>query len=409
MPQMGYDMQEGTVVRWMKSEGDEVKRGEVIAEIETDKAVVEMEAYDSGVLRKILVAEGTTVPVGQLIGIIGTPDEPLPDLEAAVAAPAPSAEALPKAPAKTSLEPPPQTLAEAPAVDKPPAMVKASPVARRLADEKTLDIKLIPGTGPRGRITKDDVLAYEVRSTEKTPAPPTEAVPSKEEPSETLPLTRMRQAIASLTSRSKAEIPHFYVAADVDMTEAMRVRQQVNDALESEGIRVSVNDMIVKASAAALKNYPSFNAAYQGDHLLLNPSINIGIAIAMEKGLIVSAIMDCGGKTLGEIAKASKDLVDRAQKGVLHPDEYTKSTFSISNLGMFDVDSFVAIIHPPNAAVLAVGTIRQQPVVRDGEVTVAQVMKATLSVDHRVADGAQGAQFLGEIKRLLENPASLVM
>ncbi len=398
---MGYDMKEGTVVRWLKAEGDEVSRGEAVAEIETDKAVVEMDAYASGILRKIIANEGATVPVGDPIGIIGTADEPLPDLATETKKTDEVAKAAPV------VEKPSEPEAQAP--EKPALEIKASPLARRLADEKGVDIRQVQGTGQGGRITKDDVLAYESRPKEKPLVEaPTPGAP-EQMPDGTVSLTRMRQAIARLTTRSKQEVPHFYVSTDVDMTEAIRLRKQLNKALENGGVRISINDMIIKAVVKGIQKHPNFNSSFQDDHLQMHSSINIGMAVAVEEGLIVPAVMSCESKSLADIAKASKDLIDRAQNGGLRQDEYTQSTFSISNLGMFDVDSFVAIIHPPNAAVLAVGSIRKQPVVRDDQVGIADVMKATLSIDHRVADGAQAARFLSEVKRLLENPVSLLV
>jgi pyruvate dehydrogenase E2 component (dihydrolipoamide acetyltransferase) len=220
-------------------------------------------------------------------------------------------------------------------------------------------------------------------------------------------LSRMRQAIARVTVDSKREAPHFYLTAEVDMTKAMSLRRFVNDAAVDAN-RISVNDLVIKACALALAHHPKFNGSFRGDHLLLNTRINIGIAIALEEGLIVPGISDCQGKNLHEIAAASKDLVARASRGTLRAEEYSATTFSISNLGMFDVDSFAAIIYPPHAAVLAVGAVKEQPVVREGALAVGQMMKATLSTDHRVADGAEAARFLVEIKRLLEDPTRLV-
>ena len=218
----------------------------------------------------------------------------------------------------------------------------------------------------------------------------------------------MRQAIASVTSGSKREAPHFYVAVDIDMTAAMALRRDVNDELPSAS-RVSVNDLIVKASALAIGKHPKFNSFFRGDYLQMNRSINVGIAIALESGLIVPGIPECENKTLAQIAAASRDLIDRANNGTLQAEEYTGTTYSVSNLGMFDVDSFTAIIFPPHAAILAVGAVKEQPVARDGQLAIAEIMKATLSVDHRVADGAEAAQFLMEIKRLLEKPVSLLL
>ena len=400
MPQMGYDMQEGTLVRWLKQEGEEIARGDAIAEIETDKAVIEMEAYASGVVLKTVVAEGSTVPVGDTIAFIGSPGEPVPD----VAAPsAPVAEPAPE----------PEQAAETvePAAAAASGAVRASPVARRLAQEKGINLAQVTGTGPNGRITRDDVAAHE--SSAAAPAPATEA-PAAVEPAvrgqqgELVPLTRMRQAIARRTAQSKREVPHFYVSAGVDMTAAMALRQQINEALAGAA-RVSVNDLIVKACALTLAKYPAFNASFEGNNLRMNPAINVSIAVAVEYGLLVVSLGDCRGRSLVDISQAARGAVERAQSGVLREEDYTGGTFSISNMGMFDVDSFSAIIYPPQSAVIAVGTVRQQPVVRDGEIKIAQMMQATLSTDHRVADGAQAAQFLVEVKRILENPVSLVV
>ena len=405
MPQMGFDMQEGTVVRWLKQEGDEVSRGEPIAEIETDKAIVEMEAFASGVLLKTVVGEGQTVPVGQTIAVIGSPGEPLPDLGSAPAAPT-ETEAPTEAPA---------IVEEAVAADVPAAaeQVRASPLARRLAEEKGIDLARISGSGPGGRITRDDVLAFDSQATEAAPAAPaaeaTTASAAAGGPGfEIMQLSRMRQTIARRTVQSMQEAPHFYVTADVDMTLALTLRQQLNEKLAGEA-RVSINDMIIKACALALVKYPTFNSSFQGDHLRVYKQVNIGIAVALEQGLLVLSLGDCRDKSLADISKTSREVVERAQAGVLREEDYTGGTFSISNMGMFDVDAFSAIIYPPQAAVLAVGTVRKQPVVRDDQITVAQVMKATLSTDHRVADGAQAAEFAVEVKRLLENPVNLLV
>ena len=410
MPQMGYDMQQGTVVRWRKKEGESVARGEVIAEIETDKATVEFEAYTSGVLRRIVVDEGVAIPVGDLIAIITDPDEQIPDDLAAAAtgsqtannAAEPAAQA-PEPAASTSTQAPP---AQPSAVS--PRENRASPIARRLAREKGVDLSLITGTGPGGRIVEQDVLAFAEAPVAPAASPAAADASPGAPPAQREDLSRMRQAIARVTSDSKRDAPHFYVTADVDMTKAMTLRRDTNDALAG-GVRVSVNDLVIKAAAIALKRYPKFNAFYRDDHLQMNPGINIGIAIALEAGLIVPGVSGCESKSLVEIAAASRDLIARANSGSLRNEEYSGTTFSISNLGMFDVDSFAAIIFPPHAAVLAVGTVKEQPVVRAGELAVAQVMKATVSVDHRVADGAEAAQFLVEIKNLLESPVRLLL
>ena len=392
MPQMGYDMREGTVVRWHKKEGEEVTRGDILAEIETDKATVEMEAFSTGILGKIVVEEGRTVPVGDLIAVITDPGEAVPPLDQLTKSGG-SAPAASQAPA-TSPAPPPATNPP----DSPDRDVRATPIARRLAKERGIDLASLTGTGPGGRITEADVEAHD-----GTSAPTAGAGPAG-----TVELSRMRQAIARVTTQSKHEIPHFYVTAEVDMTEAVSVRRQLNESV-TDGIRVSINDLIVKAAALALVKHPKFNASLKGDHLELHPDLNIGIAIALEQGLMVPSIAECQNRSLVEIAKASSDLIQRAQSNNLRADEYGGGTFSISNLGMFDVENFAAIILPPNAAVLAVGSVKAQPVVRDSQIKIAQIMKATLSVDHRVADGAEGAAFLMEVKAQLEHPVGLLL
>ena len=399
MPQMGFDMQEGTLVRWLKAEGATVQNGEAIAEIETDKAVVEFESYASGVLSKIVVSEGTTVPVGQIIAVVGAEGEVVADV------------APPRPPVADSA--PPESEAAPAAVEarpsdsgngaSPPPDVRASPVARKLAQERRIDLTQLVGTGPGGRITKDDVLGAPVAAV----AAPTAVAPAQG--GELMPLSRMRQQIARVTVRSKQEKPHFYVSSEIDMTEAMDLRRKINETLEADGVRVTVNDLIIKACVEALRRHPKFNAILEGDGIRFNEAINVGVAIAEEEGLIVPAIMDCADKSLRDIAVASKDLADRSRNGALHPQEYTGGTFAISNLGMFDVSSFVAIIHPPQSAVLAVGTVAKKPVVRDDEIVVAEMMTATLSADHRVVDGAEGAEFIVDVKRLLEGPLSLVL
>ena len=451
MPQMGYDMHEGKVVRWLKKEGEEVTRGEVIAEIETDKATVEYEAYTGGVMAKIVAEEGIAIPVGGLIAVMTAPGEAIPEdilTDAAIAlaadSPAPAAGAvqalegpisaavaladteevraspLARRLAKergfdlatitgtgpggriTEADIPEQGAAVAPAaLASSNGYIKASPLAKRLARERGIDLGTLTGTGPGGRVIEADVPEHAVPAAAESVAPATLV-------SENVELSRMRQAIARVTSDSKRDAPHFYVALDVDMTKAMSFRRDLNDELDAEN-RVSVNDLIVKASAIAIGRHPKFNSFFRDDHLQMNAAINVGIAIALESGLIVPGVNGCESKSLVEIAAASRDLVSRANSGTLRNDEYSGTTFSVSNLGAFDIESFTAIIFPPHAAILAVGTVKEQPVVRDGELAIAQIMKATLSTDHRVADGAEAAQFLVEIKKLLQNPISLVI
>ena len=401
MPQMGYDMREGTVVKWYKGEGEEVARGEVIADIETDKATVEFEAYTSGVLRRIIADEGVSIPVGELIAVIAGADEVLDEIPTS-SSDDPGDAVTPVATTSQKPNDIGETTAPVPPQD---TRLRASPIARRLAQEKNIDLAVVTGTGPGGRITEQDVLEFvsPVATSGQQPN-----IPSSVGSGDKVELSRMRQVIAKVTSDSKREAPHFYVTAEIDMGKAMEFRRDINDSFPADN-RVSVNDMVLKASSIVLEQYPKFNGSFQENYLQLNSSINIGMAIALEAGLIVPGINDCGNKSLRQIAAASKDLIDRANNGTLRNEEYSGTTFSVSNLGMFDVDSFAAIIFPPHAAVLAVGTVRQQPVVKDGQITVGQVMKATLSTDHRVADGAEAAQFLVEIKKLLETPVSLLL
>ena len=404
MPSMGADMTEGTIVKWLKAEGDAVARGDKLAEIETDKTVVEMEAYANGLLRRIVVAEGGKVPVGDLIAYIGDADDEVPEIaEQAAAAAAAPVPAPPSPVAVPVAAAPPPPLAPAAAGGR----VKASPMARRIARERNIDIAQVVGTGPGGRITRDDVMSYQPPAA----APAMAAAPAPEIDSSDVPLTSMRQAIARVTVRSKTEKPHFYVTVAVDMTDLMRLRTGINEALAESGVRVSVNDMIIKASANALIAQPKFNKFYEDDRLVGQANINIGIAIALEEGLIVPALLRCQGKSLAELSTAAKDLGRRARGdgGTLTQEELTGGTFAISNMGMLGVESFAAIIVPPQSAVLATGSVTKTPVVRDNQIVVADIMKATISVDHRVADGAEGAVFLNEIRKNLENPARLLL
>ena len=494
MPQMGYDMQEGTVVRWLKAEGSNVELGEPVAEIETDKAVVEFESYAAGVLQTILVEEGSTVPVGQPIALVGEgaqapPPAPEPEPPVAESEPEPATEeeahpAIPLGAAASPVdgvaeEPIPAPSAPTPA---PAARVFATPIARQMAAEADIDLADVAGTGPGGRIVKEDIVrfiesqvaaepepepepeipvvveALEPEVEEEAPAvaeaapepdveaaPPVivepepepeipivveavvepEEVPAEPEPeveaepevaaapepdSGLIPLSRMRQQIARVTIRSKYEKPHFYVNTDVDMTEAMVLRGRINDALADSGVRVTVNDLIVAASVRALRKFPKFNAYYEDGSIRMNDDINVGIAMALEEGLIMPAVVGAGEMSLARIAQATKDLAARANQGILRPEEYSGGTFAVSNMGMMNVTSFVAIIQPPQTAVLAVGAVQKRPVVAsDDSIVVRQMMTATLSADHRIVDGAEGAFFINEIKSLLENPLSVIL
>ena len=420
MPAMGADMTEGTVVKWLKSEGDEVARGDKLAEIETDKTVVEMEAYNAGILRRIVLGDGTKAPVGSLLAYIGAADDVLPEMDEAP--PIETVEAAVEEPVEPAVDlqvetiaPEPQP-APAPVAAAPPAptveggRIKASPLARRLAREHGFDLAAIPGTGPGGRITRDDVLGF-------TPAPVfapsgvATAAPTVTVDGSDIELSTMRQAIARVTVRSKTEAPHYYVTSGVDMTEAMSFRAQLNAELAESGVRVSVNDMIIKALAMAIVKYPKWNTTFHMDRLEGHDSINIGVAIALEAGLIVPALIGVQSMSLVDVANASKDLGRRARGdgGTLTQDELTAGTFSTSNLGMFGTDTFAAIIVPPQSGILAVGAVKPTPVVQDDEIVVSQMMNATISADHRVGDGAEAAILLNEVKDSLERPLRLIL
>ena len=420
MPAMGADMTEGTVVKWLKSEGDEVARGDKLAEIETDKTVVEMEAYNAGILRRIVLGDGTKAPVGSLLAYIGAADDVLPEMDEAP--PIETVEAAVEEPVEPAVDlqvetiaPEPQP-APAPVAAAPPAptveggRIKASPLARRLAREHGFDLAAIPGTGPGGRITRDDVLGF-------TPAPVfapsgvATAAPTVTVDGSDIELSTMRQAIARVTVRSKTEAPHYYVTSGVDMTEAMSFRAQLNAELAESGVRVSVNDMIIKALAMAIVKYPKWNTTFHMDRLEGHDSINIGVAIALETGLIVPALIGVQSMSLVDVANASKDLGRRARGdgGTLTQDELTAGTFSTSNLGMFGTDTFAAIIVPPQSGILAVGAVKPTPVVQDDEIVVSQMMNATISADHRVGDGAEAAILLNEVKDSLERPLRLIL
>jgi len=395
MPKMSDTMLEGKVIRWLKHEGDQVAEGEPIAEIETDKANVEMEAFEAGVMKQILVKEGETVPVGQPIAVLETLEaEEMPP----VTAPPPS-EAAP-------------AIEEKPLAPPEAERVKASPLARRMAEEKGIDLSRIQGTGPDGRITESDVENY-LRQTQAAAAPPPviEAPsppkpPAIEVPTEERELSRMRKTIAERMARSKQTIPHFYVTSEVEMDWASRMRDELN--MDESQARVSFTDMVIKACALALAGFPEVNASYSEDKLLMHEEINIGLAVALEDGLIAPVVHNADKKSLRRIASETRELAQRARENNLRATDYTGGTFTVSNLGMFDVESFAAIINPPESACLAVGTIREVPVVVDGQVAVSKRMKATISADHRVLDGAVAAKFLQEVKRRLESPIGLL-
>lgn len=406
MPQMGADMTEGILVRWVKAQGDHVGRGEIIAEIETDKATVELEAFEEGVLLQLVAAEGETVPVGDVIAVLGSPGEATAPVQRKEPTGAPTRRDSSK-PVEAAPEERAPVSAGAEAAEADGGRVRISPVARRMASESGIDASSLPGSGPGGRILRRDVeaaiAAGTARAEVRPPRPAAAAAPGANEP-----LSKMRQAIARRMSQSKQTQPHYYLTLDIDMTAALAFREQFNQAA-GEGERVTINDLVVKACALALQRHPKFNAEYSDAGLVYHESLNIAIGIALDEGLVAPALVDCGGKTLGAIARESKDLVERTRSGHLRADEYGSGTFTITNLGAYGVEMLIGIINPPQAAILGVGSVMPQAVVRDGAVVARQVMKVALSADHRVTDGAEGARFIKEVQGLLENPASLAM
>lgn len=418
MPKLGFDMAEGTLVRWVILEGEPVKKGAVLAEIETDKATVEVEANTSGTLLRHLVDPGSIVPVNTPIAIIGQPDEEIPSLddqEVSASQTATEGEEAPSAAASIT-EAPPQidtgTL---------PAGVRATPLARRLAQESGIDIRNIPGSGPSGRIRKEDVEAYIEEQAHKpveTPSLPPQAVlpASLSAPAITpgeqkrIPLTKLRAIIGKRMAQSTQTAPHFFVTHDVDVEGLLKLRQEVNQLLP-DGEKISVNDFIVRATALALRVFPNLNASIDEEkgEIIQHGSINIGVAVALESGLITVVCKNADQKSVRTIAQEVRALVSRAREGKVRPEDIEGSTFSISNLGMFDVAQFSAIINPPEAAILAVGSARQLPVVKDDALQVGWRMNLTISVDHRISDGAEAAQFLQQLARYLENPLQLLI
>ena len=411
MPSMGADMTEGTIAKWLKAEGDQVSRGDKLAEIETDKTVVEMEAYAEGVLRQITAEEGSLVQVGTVIAYIGDLEDEIPEV---VLAPVveQSDTQTPDQPL-TPVEPDLSTGQSDTAMDPPVTVtsagdgrIKASPIARKIAAEKGIDIATVPGTGPGSRITKADVENFTPSAQFSTSGVSANIAIDGSD----TPLSSMRQAIARVTVRSKTESPHYYVTHEVNMGAAMTFRSQLNEALD-DGVRVSVNDMVLKAVTTALLKYPKWNSSFDGDKLVGHSDINLGVAIALDEGLIVPAVIGIQNMSLIEISQAVRDLGRRArgEGGTLTQDEMTKGTFGTSNLGMFGTDTFAAIIVPPNAGIIAVGAVKAKPIVNDGNVEVGQTMNATISADHRVGDGAEAAIFLSEFQKTLENPVRLML
>ncbi|MFY0569189.1 pyruvate dehydrogenase complex dihydrolipoamide acetyltransferase [Archangium lansingense] len=399
MPALSPTMTEGKLIKWLKKEGDKVSSGQAIAEVETDKSNLEVEAYDDGVLARIVVQEGQMAKVGAPIAFLAGKG----GAKAAAPAQAP-APAAPKAEAPKAAAPAPAPKAAGP-VATPGGRLRASPLAKRMARERGLDLSQVQGSGPLGRIVKSDIekALQAPAAARKAPAAAAAAPGERPEP-KAVPVTTMRKVIGQRMAEVKPGVPHFYLSVDVEMDAALKIREEAK-ALES---KVSVNDIIVKASAMALRRYPKMNVSLHGDTILHFETVDVGIAVAIEDGLITPIIRDADKKGLSAISAEARDLAERARKRGLKPHEYTGGSLTVSNLGMYGIDSFIAVINPPQAAILAVGSVSDKVVVRDGQMVVRKLMTVTLSGDHRVIDGAIGAEYLRELKALLEHPMRLL-
>jgi pyruvate dehydrogenase E2 component (dihydrolipoamide acetyltransferase) len=443
MPKLGFDMQEGVLVRWVKNEGENVNKGDVLAEIETDKATVEVESSASGVVRKLLVEAGSVVPVGDPIAVVGSADEKIDEAPApAEAAPPPAAETAAPVqqpapyqggeerkpdpgqgqPAGAQLPAPPvedlpTPSSTQPAAAPPPAPegpVKASPLARKIARENNVDVSRLQGTGPGGRVVRKDVEAALASGTTAQPRPTGSATPavsivvpvSPED--QTMPLTKLRQAIARRMVESTTTVPHFYVTHEYKLDALMALRKQINEYLP-ENEKLSVNDFIIKAVALTLREFPNLNSSFAGDKVIMHGGINVGVAVAVTGGLLTVVNRNTDQQSLRAISADVKRMAAGAREGKVRPNDIEGSTFSISNMGMFDVENFAAIINPPEAGILAVGSARQVPVIENGEIKVGWRMKATISVDHRVSDGAEAAQFMQKLAEFLETPVRMLV
>ena len=409
LPKLGFDMTEGTFLNWVKNIGDEIKAGDVIAEIESDKATIEVESTVSGVLLKTLVNAGQVVPVGAPIAMVGAADEK-PSAPAAAHAPAPKKAASAAPVTNGAAVAPAPVSSPSPSVSNEfPGGVKASPIARKVAEEKGIDLRMVHGTGPGGRITKTDVEAFVAPVVQPVPVRAPAGIPSGPGIVVEL-LSKLRQRIAARMVESKQTVPHFYVTTEIDVKDLLEMRKKVINASLPEDNKVTINDLVVKAVALTLRDFPNLNSHYYGDKVVRYKNINIGIAVALDGGGLMNVVAkDADKMSISQIAQKNKELVAAARSGKVRPEDIEGSTFTVSNLGAYDVENFSAIINPPEAAILAVGSAREVPVVINGEVKVGSRMKCTLSVDHRISDGAEGAKFMQALKNLLEKPMKLLL
>ena len=421
MPKLSDTMTEGVVAAWTKNVGDTVKSGEVLAEIETDKATMEFESFYDGVLLHIGVETGKAAPVNSILAVIGEAGEDISGVLANAAAGAPGATAAVSAPIAAPVEPSPAPVAASPAAPSPAPVsapvaapvvannnserVFASPLAKKLAAERGIAIEAVAGTGENGRIVKRDVDHY-VPYTPAGNAPSYTAAPSGTVSFTDEPISQMRKTIARRLAESKFTAPHFYLTLDIDMDAAIATRKSLNSL---DGVKVSFNDMVVKSVAMALRKHPAVNSAWMGDFIRRNEHVNIGVAVAVEDGLLVPVVRFADGKGLTQISAEVREYAQKAKDKKLQPADWEGNTFTISNLGMFGIESFTAIVNPPDACILAIGGIKEVPVVKNGQVVPGNVMKVTLSCDHRVVDGASGAAFLQTFKTYMEQPAAMLL
>lgn len=419
LPKMSDTMEEGVIASWLKEVGDAVAEGDILAEVETDKATMELESYNEGVLLYKAVEAGNAVPVDGVIAIIGEKGADVDlllkaEAQKAAGAAAPAPEAAPATPAPTASAPAPAATPEV-AAPSTNGRIKASPLAKRLAQEKGIDINLVSGSGEGGRIIKRDIENYtpaaapaSAESSSTTPSAPAISLPTivGEERSEDVPLSQMRKSIANRLSDSKFSAPHFYVTMEIEMDKAIAARKSMN---EISPVKISFNDIVVKATAAALRQHPAINVSWMGDKIVQHHHIHVGIAVAIPDGLIVPVVRFTDNKAISHISAEVKELAQKAKDKKLKPEEFSGNTFTISNLGMFGVDEFTAIINPPDACILAVSGIKETVLVKNGEMKPGNVMKVTLSCDHRAVDGATGAAFLKTLKTLLEDPVRILV
>ena len=414
MEALSPTMEEGQLVQWLKSEGDEISTGDIVAEIETDKATMELVARGDGILRKIFLSAGGTAEVGAVIAVIAGGDEDISGIQGTTGgtvSPAPPPETPAQTPPVPPAEVPPPPAHENLAVvdgkiPPMPGRVKASPLARRLAEEMGVDLANVQGSGPGGRVVKRDIEAA-IASNDS--AEEAASWTLEESEYEDVPTSQMRKTIAKRLVTSIGPVPTFYLTVDVDMERVIQAKSSINAMLEPKGMKISINDVVLKAVAAALRRHPNCNAQWHEGFVRRFNAVHLGVAVAVDDGLITPVIKNAHSKGIARIGSEVRELAGRAREKRLQPDEYTGATFSVSNLGMFGIQEFTAIINPPEAAILAVGGIEDAPVVRSGEIVMRPRMRITMSCDHRVIDGAQGARFLQTLKSMLEEPTTILV